>query len=137
MYVLNSPIRIFTTSLLISCFLYGCWTVYFTLRFVGNKRFTKMMLGLIMLIIIRQIMIFMQLFIEAPPIFDWIITTFGMITILASAILQCEILYFFSSLTQFWNQTRIRMLEIFWVVAHFILSRRRICSACIYREKNP
>jgi hypothetical protein len=40
--------------------------------------------------------------------------------ILGSSVIQCEILRFFSPLSEFWNQRKIRIVEILWIVTHVV-----------------
>jgi hypothetical protein len=120
-FALDSPLRVLVMIVFASVMIITLFTMYFVMiaRKIANKKFEGMMIMLLMISLAQHIMLFVFLFADTPPILDWILTTFGIYIIMGSAILNCEILYFFSSLTEYWTLRRIRIFQGFWVLFHF------------------
>jgi hypothetical protein len=120
-YELSSPLHVITIIFYLSVMLSTFVTAYFVIiaRKIGNKKFEWMMIVLLLVCISHQLVLLCFLFIESPPFLDWINTSLGVYLLMGSGIINCEILYFFSSLTEFWNLRKIRWFELFWVLYHF------------------
>jgi hypothetical protein len=84
-------------------------------QFIGNKRYTYVMIVALLLAFLHQIITILFLFTDTPPILDWFSTLIGMSLLLLGAISHTEVLYFFACLTKFWNEKRIRILQWLWV----------------------
>jgi hypothetical protein len=85
-------------------------------QFIGNKRYTIVMIIALVLGFLHQILTLFFLFMDTPPIVDWFTTFIGMLLLLLGAISHTEVLYFFSCLTMFWNEKRIRTFQVMWVL---------------------
>jgi hypothetical protein len=95
-------------------------TAYFVIiaRRIGNKKFEWMMIVLLIICISHQSILMVFLFTDSPPFLDWINTTLGVYLLMGTGIINCEILYFFSSLSEFWTLVKIRSFELFWILSH-------------------
>jgi hypothetical protein len=119
-FALHSPVRVMTMIVLIGVTVLTLNTIYWVMivRKIANKRFEWMMILLLMISLLQNVMLLIFLFCDTPPILDWLITTFGVYILMGCAILNCETLFFFSSLTEFWTLRKIRYFEVFWIVFH-------------------
>jgi hypothetical protein len=121
-YALGELMNGMTLFIYLSVVITTLVTAYFVAiaRKIANKKFEMMMIVLLAISIFQQLLLLSFLFGDTPPIVDWINTTLGVYQLMGSGIVHCEILYFFSSLTDYWTLRKIRLFEAFWVLFHFV-----------------
>jgi hypothetical protein len=121
-FALYDPINAITLIIFISVMFTTLVTAYYVAiaRKIANKKFEIMMILLLSIAIFQQILLLFFLFGDTPPILDWINTTMGVYQLMGSGIVHCEILYFFSPLTNFWNIRKIQLFKVFWFLFHFL-----------------
>ena len=117
-YSLDRPLSIITLVVVLLSMLTTLsmlFVAYFT-NFLGNLRFARLMACLLLISFIHHILTLCFLFLNTPPQLDWCLSFFGVLLIGGLAMTSTELLYFFASLTHFWNKKRVRIFQVFWFV---------------------